>query len=135
MRYPAERRTYYVYIMGSISGTLYVGMTNNLRKRVFQHKFHRLEGFTDRYDVERLLYWESFDDVHRAIGREKQLKGWRRSKKIALIETVNPHWLDLARDWYPWMKESGDDRGASTASDGSLRSPSDFAQHDMVRKG
>src|SRR5258708_26876254 len=113
MRYPAERRTYYVYIMRRISGTLYTGMSNNLRKRVFQHRFRKLEGFTDQYDIERLLYWESFDDVHRAIGREKQLKGWRRSKKIALIQSVNPHWLDLAKDWYPWMKECDGGRGAS----------------------
>jgi len=99
-----ERKSYCVYIMGSLSGTLYIGMTGNLNKRVFEHKFHRIEGFTDKYDVERLLYCESFDDVQKAINREKQLKGWRRSKKIALIEFVNPHWLELARDWYPWME-------------------------------
>ena len=107
-----EPKKYYVYIVGSVSGTLYIGMTNNLHRRVFEHKFHRIEGFTDRYEVERLLYWESFDDVHRAIGREKQLKGWRRSKKIALIEFHNPQWLDLAKDWYPWMTGGG--RGPST---------------------
>lgn len=100
--------------MGSLSGTLYIGMTGNLHKRVFEHKFHRIEGFTDKYCVERLLYWESFDDVHRAIAREKQLKGWRRSKKIALIEWVNPHWLDLAREWFPWMTDPGGIRGPST---------------------
>jgi putative endonuclease len=90
--------------MGSLSGTLYIGITSNLRNRVFQHKFHRLEGFTDKYEIERLLYWESFDDVHKAIAREKQLKGWRRSKKIALIESLNPHWLDLAWECFPGMK-------------------------------
>ena len=89
---PNERKTYSVYIMGSLSGTLYMGMTSNLHRRVFQHKFHRIEGFTDQYQVERLLYYESFDEVVRAINREKQLKGWRRSKKIALIESLNPHW-------------------------------------------
>jgi putative endonuclease len=68
--------------MGSLSGTLYIGMTGNLQKRVFEHKFHRIEGFTDKYQVERLLYRESFDEVQKAINREKQLKGWRRSKKI-----------------------------------------------------
>jgi putative endonuclease len=108
-----DRKTYSVYIMGSLSGTLYIGVTSNLHKRAFQHKFHRIEGFTDQYDVERLLYCELFDDVHKAIAREKQLKGWRRSKKIALIESVNPHWLDLARKWYPWMQNS-EGRGAST---------------------
>jgi len=104
---PYARRTYSVYIMGSLSGTLYTGMTNNLRKRVFDHKFHRIEGFTDNYDSERLLYWESFDEVVKAINREKQLKGWRRSKKITLFEKLNPHWLDLSKDWYPWMTKSG----------------------------
>jgi putative endonuclease len=110
---PSEPKTYYVYIIGSLSGTLYIGVTSNLHKRAFEHKFHRIEGFTDQHDVERLLYRESFDDVRKAIAREKQLKGLRRSKKIALIESVNPHWLDLAREWYPWMKNS-EDRGAST---------------------
>ena len=108
---PREPKTYYVYIIGSLSGTLYIGVTSNLHKRAFEHKFHRIEGFTDQHDVERLLYRESFDDVHKAIAREKQLKGWRRSKKIALIESVNPHWLDLAREWYPWM-ENSEGRGA-----------------------
>jgi len=92
-----KRKSYCVYIMGSLSGTLYIGVTGNLHKRAFEHKFHRMEGFTDRYDAERLLYWESYDDVHKAIAREKQLKGWRRAKKIALIESVNRHWLDLAK--------------------------------------
>jgi putative endonuclease len=105
---PRERRSYCVYIMGSLSGTLYIGFTGNLHKRIFEHEFHQMEGFTNKYDVERLLYWASFDDVHKAIAREKQLKGWSRAKKIALIELRNPHWLDLAKEWYPWM-ESGDE--------------------------
>ncbi len=113
---PHDRKAYSVYIMGSLSGTLYLGVTGNLHKRAFEHTFHRVEGFTDKYDVERLLYWESFDDVHIAIAREKQLKGWRRSKKIALVESVNPHWLDLAREWYPWMENSAG-RDASTPRD------------------
>jgi|ERR1700686_2479612 putative endonuclease len=103
----SERKTYSTYIMGSLYGTLYIGMTSNLPKRVFEHKFHRIEGFTDKYKIERLLYRESFDDVQKAINREKQLKGWRRSKKIALLQSQNPHWLDLSRDWFPWMKDSG----------------------------
>jgi putative endonuclease len=110
-------RSYCVYVVGSISGTLYIGMTGNLHKRVFEHKFHRIEGFTDDYDVERLLYWESYDDVHRAIEREKQLKGWRREKKVALIESMNPQWVDLGADWYPWMKECKEGRGPSTAEE------------------
>jgi putative endonuclease len=127
-----------MYIMGSLSGTLYIGMTGNLHNRVFEHKFHRIEGFTDEYQVERLLYWESFDDVHRAIAREKQLKGWRRSKKIALIESLNPHWLDLAREWFPWMKDSEKSRGPSTTQNDALRASSCSAQDDkggMVKKG
>ena len=67
--------------------------------------------------MERLLYWESYDNVYKAIGREKQLKGWSRAKKIILIESVNPHWLDLAKDWYPWMKDSAEGRDASTADE------------------
>ena len=103
---PRQSRAYCVYIMGSLSGTLYIGMTSNLNRRVFQHKFHQMEGFTDKYEVERLLYWESFDEVAKAINREKQLKGCSRAKKIALIESLNPDWVDLAREWYPWMGES-----------------------------
>jgi len=112
-----ERRSYSVYIMGSLSGTLYIGFTGNLHKRVFQHKFHQMEGFTNKYDVERLVYWASYDDVHKAIAREKQLKGWSRAKKIVLIESRNPHWLDLAKEWYPWMETSGARRDASTPED------------------
>jgi putative endonuclease len=66
--------------MGSLSGTLYIGVTGNLPKRAFEHKFHCMPGFSDKYETERLLYWESYDEVHKAIGREKQLKGWSRAK-------------------------------------------------------
>jgi putative endonuclease len=79
-----------VYIVASISGTLYVGVTNNLLKRIWQHKQGEMEGFTKRYEVNRLIYFESFDDIRIAINREKQLKGWSRRKKIWLIERVNP---------------------------------------------
>jgi putative endonuclease len=92
--------------MGSLSGTLYVGVTGNLHKRVFEHKFHKREGFTSRDEVIRLFYWESYDDVHKAIGREKQLKGCRRERKITLIRSMNQHWVDLARNWYPWMESA-----------------------------
>lgn len=109
-----DRKYYCVYIMGSATGTLYVGFSGNLHQRVFQHKFHHFQGFTDRYEVTRLLYFESYDDVHKAIGREKQLKGWRRAKETALIVRRNPHWVDLAAEWYPWMKCT-EGRDASTA--------------------
>jgi len=92
---------YCVYMMQSTSRhALYIGMTSNLRKRVWQHKNHRYEGFTDDYNCTRLMYWESFDDVTNAINREKQLKRWRRQKKQWLITRKNPHWKDLAADWY-----------------------------------
>lgn len=104
------RREYrfYPYILGSISGTLYIGMTNNLERRVWQHKQHEISGFTAQYGVDRLLYFESFDDVRNAIDREKQLKGWTRQKKVALIEAQNPSWIDLSQEWY------ASDRGPST---------------------
>jgi len=97
---PREYR-YYVYILQSSSRrALYIGMSNNLHKRVFQHKTHRFEGFTDQYNAVRLVYWESFDNVHNAIAREKQLKNWRREKKMWLIKRLNPGWKDLAAEWY-----------------------------------
>jgi putative endonuclease len=95
-----QERQYYVYILGSYSGTLYIGVTGNLRRRIWQHRQHAIEGFTAKYDVTRLLYFETYNEVSNAIGREKQLKGWRRTKKIALIEKRNPKWEDLSREWY-----------------------------------
>ncbi len=91
---------------------------------------HRIECFTDDYEVERLLYWESYDDVHKAIGREKQLKGWRREKKTVLIESMNPQWLDLSKEWYPSMKECEEGRGTSTPEERSQSDRSSSAQHD-----
>lgn len=92
---------YYVYMMQSTSRrALYIGMTSNLRKRVWEHKNYIREGFTDDYNCTRLVYWESFDDVANAIDREKQLKRWRREKKEWLIERKNPGWKDLAAEWY-----------------------------------
>jgi putative endonuclease len=74
-------------------------MTNNMYRRALQHKSGEIEGFASKYHCDRLVYYESFDDVHKAIGREKQLKGWTRAKKIALIESKNPRWEDLAEKW------------------------------------
>jgi putative endonuclease len=79
---------------------LYIGMTNDLHKRVWQHKNRAFEGFTDDYNCTHLVYWESFDDVRNAIDREKQLKRWRREKKMWLVEQKNPGWKDLAAEWY-----------------------------------
>ena len=95
-----KERHYYVYILGSYSGTLYIGVTGNLRRRIWQHKQHLIEGFTKTYDVTRLLYVETFHEVLAAIAREKQLNGWKRAKKVALIETHNPKWEDLSCEWY-----------------------------------
>ena len=92
---------YAVYIMTNPSRTLYIGMTNDLTRRVYEHQHHVSDGFTARYNVVRLAYYEQCDDVSSAIAREKQLKGWRRSRKIAMIESVNPDWRDLSRDWDP----------------------------------
>jgi len=128
-------RRYYVYVLGSLSGTLYVGMTGNLRKRVFEHKFHRIEGFTDQHEVERLLYWESFEEVVKAINREKQLKGWRRSKKIALIESLNPHWVDPAREWYPWMAKSGPGESNAAGRGPSTPQPDSPSRIRLLRSG
>jgi putative endonuclease len=92
---------YFVYIVQSASRrALYIGMTSTLMQRLFQHKTHESEGFTDDYNAVRLVYWESFDDVHKAITREKQLKNWRREKKLWLIARTNPKFKDLSTDWY-----------------------------------
>ena len=92
-------KQYFVYIMTSNSGTLYTGMTNNLQRRVYQHKNKLIEGFTSKYNVNRLVYFEMFGDVRDAIAREKQIKKWRRSKKLELIESMNPKWQDLSEVW------------------------------------
>ena len=88
--------------MVSRSHTIYVGVTGDLHKRVFQHKWKEHDGFTARYNCDRLVWFERYQDVRNAIAREKELKGWRRSKKIALIESINPTWTDLSRDWYEY---------------------------------
>ena len=98
MRREGEHR-YWVYILGSLSGTLYIGITSNLVFRIRQHKAHTFRGFTAKYDVDRLLYYETYGEVSTAIAREKQLKGWKREKKVALIEKSNPQWTDLSRAW------------------------------------
>jgi putative endonuclease len=98
---------YWVYIVSSRSGTLYIGVTNSIERRMREHKSGEFEGFASEYDCNRLVYGESYDDVYKAIGREKQLKGWRRSKKIALIEAMNPRWEDLAEKWGAEMAFAG----------------------------
>jgi putative endonuclease len=89
----------YIYILGSHTGTLYIGVTSNLYQRVLEHKEGMLEGFTATYGCKRLLYFEFYESIRVAIAREKQLKGWRREKKLNLIRTINPEFKDLAETW------------------------------------
>ncbi len=92
-------KQYFVYIMTNRSGTLYTGVTNDLYRRVSEHKQGLIPGFTSRYNITQLVYFEAHSDVREAIAREKQIKRWRRSKKIALIESLNPDWRDLSAGW------------------------------------
>ena len=90
-------KTYYVYIMTNHKkGTLYTGVTNDLERRIYEHKLKLVPGFTQKYGLNRLVFYEDTDDVSAAISREKQIKGWLRKKKIALIESMNPEWRDLS---------------------------------------
>jgi putative endonuclease len=93
-----EEKQYYVYILTNRSRTLYIGVTSNLRKRIWEHKNKIVEGFTKKYHIDQLVYYEQTEDVMSALEREKQLKKWRREKKIWLIEQKNPSWRDLADD-------------------------------------
>jgi putative endonuclease len=96
-----DRRHYFVYLMSNRTHTLYIGMTNDLVRRVFEHKHKLLKGFTARYSLDRLVYFEETTEVHEAITREKQLKGWLRAKKEALlIESANSRCQDLSRGWF-----------------------------------
>ncbi|HXJ03930.1 MAG TPA: GIY-YIG nuclease family protein [Candidatus Acidoferrum sp.] len=89
-------RTYHVYFMASKSGVLYVGVTANLAKRVFQHQQKLVPGFTQKYNVTKLVWFEPHSTARSAISREKEIKRWNRAKKIALIESLNPQWTDLS---------------------------------------
>jgi len=89
-------KTYYVYVVASASRVLYTGVTNHIERRIEEHRARRVPGFSARYNARELVYVEIFGDIRAAIAREKQIKGWLRAKKIALIESVNPHWKDLS---------------------------------------
>ena len=93
-------RQYSTYIMSSPGGTLYTGVTNNILNRVLTHKQKQQPGFTQKYNVTRLVYYEVSPSILSAIVREKEIKGWKRVKKITLIESMNPKWLDLAENWF-----------------------------------
>jgi putative endonuclease len=92
-------KQYAVYIMASKSRTLYTGVTSNLEQRVYQHKNKMVDGFTSKYNIDRLVYFELTTDAMPAMEREKQIKGWSRGKRVALIETTNPTWSDLSEEW------------------------------------
>jgi putative endonuclease len=94
-------KTYYVYILASKrNGTLYIGVTNDLQRRIYEHKNNLLEGFSKKYSIHYLVYFEDINDVNSALQREKQFKRWTRKWKLELIEKFNPDWRDLADDWF-----------------------------------
>jgi len=93
-------KTYYVYILSNAARMLYIGVTNNLVRRMSEHRQRYVPGFASRYNLTRLVYYENTTDIRSAIVREKQIKGWLRSRKTALIRSVNPRWKDLAADWF-----------------------------------
>ena len=91
---------YYVYILTNKSNrVMYIGVTNNLERRIYEHKEELVEGFTKRYHVHKLVYFETTTSIRAAIEREKQLKGWLRARKNELVENANPEWRDLSEDW------------------------------------
>jgi putative endonuclease len=94
-----EEKRYFVYVMTNPSKTLYPGITNSIRRRVREHKLKLTPGFATKYNITRLVYFETFEDVRNAIEREKQIKAWTRAKRVALIESTNPKWDDLSREW------------------------------------
>jgi putative endonuclease len=106
----SDHQSYFVYIITNRSKTLYVGVTNNLERRMWEHKHFSGSEFARRYKLDRLVYFESFDDIRKAIDREKQIKGWLRIKKIALIVSMNPAWRDLTEDWFARHRYQPDDR-------------------------
>jgi putative endonuclease len=97
---PRPQKKYFVYIMTNCSKTLYTGVTNSLMRRVREHKLGIGSSFAARYKLDRLAYFERFDDIRNAIEREKEIKGWLRIRKIALVVSVNPEWKDLSAEWY-----------------------------------
>jgi len=92
-------KTYYVYIMTNHSGTLYTGMTDNLEHRIYEHRHDLVPGFASKYKVTKLVYYEEGNNVDTVLTREKQIKGWPRARKVALIESKNPEWKDLSSGW------------------------------------
>jgi putative endonuclease len=125
-----EDRVYYTYIVASRSHTLYIGMTGNLHLRAFQHKQKTFAGFSADYNCNRLVWFERFGSPGDAIAREKQLKGWIRAKKIALIEKMNPVWVDLSEGWYAVDPSKMDRDARTTAGPSTAAAGAAFAQDD-----
>lgn len=101
-----HERWFYVYIVTNRSKTLYTGVTGDLKKRVWEHKTGACDGFTERYKIDRLVYYETYKYINNAIAREKQIKRWSKIKKIGLIVSMNPAWRDLAEEWYTALRKS-----------------------------
>ena len=101
-------KLYYTYILSSQRRVLNIGMTSNIEQRLFQHKTHAFGGFTAKYNVTSLVYFERHESVLAAIRREKEMKGWRREEKLRLIESTNPNWTDLSYGWYQWHRHQPD---------------------------
>ena len=99
-------KTYYVYLLASKSRRLDVGVSSNLERRLYEHKNKLVDGFTKAYRIDRLVFFESTNDVRVALEREKEIKNWRREKKIVLLETMNPVWADLSEEWKPPKEEA-----------------------------
>jgi putative endonuclease len=125
-----KEHRYSVYIMASRSHNLYIGVSNDLARRVGEHKDHTVEGFTARYNLDRLVWYESYHYIRNAIAREKQLKGWVREKKIRLIEEMNPTWQDLSEEWGQPVRllganrrsfDSGGEKHAASAQDDNVK--------------
>lgn len=95
-----NKKTYWVYILSNTYGMLYVGVTNDLLRRMAEHKAHKIEGFTKTYNIDRLMYMEEANDISVAITREKEIKGWIRKKKLDLIKRINPALEDLSESWF-----------------------------------
>lgn len=108
-----KKKLYYAYIIGSLSGTLYTGITSRLMPRAWEHNNKVDRGFTTKYNVDRLLYYETYTSVISAITREKQIKGMRRAKKVALIQSINPTWKDLSREWFETVPAGRDSSPAA----------------------
>jgi len=118
-----DERIYCVYIVASRSHTLYIGVTGNLLKRVWQHKMKTFEGFSAQYNCNRLVWFENYTSPAAAIEREKQLKGWVRRKKVALIEKMNPVWADLSEEWYVIERYARLNRRSFDSADRKRRGP------------